>query len=178
MTDYRKAIDTPVGRLTLVASEKALVAVLWPDDAPGRVRLGPVAEDKNLPVLIETERQLSDYFAGARIAFDLPLDFRGTDFQKQVWRALLTIPFGETRSYAGIARQIGRPSASRAVGAANGKNPISIIATCHRVVGTAGDMRGFAGGLDVKERLLAFEGAARRNSATGSRAAKYTQPNG
>ena len=82
MSDVFKKIDTPVGRLTLVASEKALVAVLWPDDAPGRVRLGPVAEDKNLPVLIETERQLSDYFAGARIAFDLPLDFRATDFQK------------------------------------------------------------------------------------------------
>jgi methylated-DNA-[protein]-cysteine S-methyltransferase len=89
--------------------------------------------------------------------FDLPLDFRGTDFQKQVWAALLTIPFGETRSYGAIARQIGRPSASRAVGAANGRNPISIVAPCHRVIGSGGALTGFAGGIEVKRFLLELE---------------------
>ena len=89
----------------------------------------------------------------------MPLDFKGTDFQKSVWAALLTIPFGETRSYGDIARQIGRPTASRAVGAANGKNPISIIAPCHRVIGSTGALTGFAGGLATKERLLGLERA-------------------
>jgi methylated-DNA-[protein]-cysteine S-methyltransferase len=87
----------------------------------------------------------------------VPLDFRGTEFHKSVWKALLTIPFGETRSYAQIARQIGRPTASRAVGAANGRNPISIIAPCHRVIGSTGALTGFAGGLAAKERLLGIE---------------------
>jgi methylated-DNA-[protein]-cysteine S-methyltransferase len=104
-------------------------------------------------------RQLSDYFAGTRTHFDLPLDFHGTDFQKSVWAALLTIPFGETRSYAEIARQLGRPTAFRAVGAANGKNPISIVAPCHRVIGTNGALTGFAGGLEGKAFLLELEGA-------------------
>ena len=176
MTDYTKTIDTPVGRLTLVANDEGLVAVLWPDDAPGRVRLAPVVENANHPVLVEAERQLAAYFAGTLSAFTVPLHFKGTDFQKQVWHALLTIPFGETRSYAEIARQIGRPSAYRAVGAANGKNPISIIAPCHRVIGSAGGLTGFAGGLAVKERLLAFERAHRPDRTVGSGAGKYIQP--
>jgi len=100
---------------------------------------------------------LRAYFAGEREAFTVPLDFQGTPFQKQVWAALLTIPFGETRSYGEIARQIGRPGASRAVGAANGRNPISIIAPCHRVIGSTGKLTGFAGGLAAKARLLGLE---------------------
>jgi methylated-DNA-[protein]-cysteine S-methyltransferase len=123
------------------------------------VRLIPEAEDVAHPVLVETERQLVEYFAGSRKAFTLKLDVDGTAFQRKVWTALLTIPFGETRSYAQIARQIGNPDAVRAVGAANGRNPVSIVAPCHRVIGSTGKLTGFAGGLDVKARLLALEGA-------------------
>jgi methylated-DNA-[protein]-cysteine S-methyltransferase len=110
-------------------------------------------------VLVEAERQLREYFAGRRQAFDLKLDFAGTPFQKSVWKALLTIPFGQTRSYGEIAKQVGRPSACRAVGAANGQNPVAIVAPCHRVIGSTGALTGFGGGLDVKERLLRLEGA-------------------
>ncbi|MDV3457983.1 methylated-DNA--[protein]-cysteine S-methyltransferase [Sphingomonas sp. HF-S4] len=148
---------SPVGALTLVASDAGLVAILWENDRPGRVKLGAMAEAPDHPVLAETARQLRDYFDGRRTSFDLPLDFRGTDFQRRVWAALLTIPFGETRSYGAIARQIGRPNASRAVGAANGRNPISIVAPCHRVIGTNGALTGFAGGLAAKELLLGIE---------------------
>lgn len=158
MTHAFKTIPSPVGALTLVASDKGLAAILWENDDPDRVRLGAREEDAEHPVLAETERQLGEYFAGERKAFDLPLDFHGTDFQKRVWEQLLAIPFGETRSYGEIARALGQPSASRAVGAANGKNPISIVAPCHRVIGTNGALTGFAGGLEAKQRLLALEG--------------------
>lgn len=150
---------SPVGLLTLVASDAGLVALLWENDKPGRVRLGPVVEEPDHPVLQRAAAQLEDYFSGRRIAFDLPLDFRGTEFQKTVWAALLAIPFGETRSYGDIARAIGRPGASRAVGAANGRNPISIIAPCHRVIGSDGALTGFAGGIEAKRYLLRHEGA-------------------
>jgi methylated-DNA-[protein]-cysteine S-methyltransferase len=123
------------------------------------------AEESRHPVLVETERQLEEYFAGHRKQFALVLDVSGTTFQRKVWNALLTIPFGETRSYAQIAQQIGNPAAVRAVGAANGRNPVSIVAPCHRVVGSSGALTGFAGGLDVKARLLAFEGAAQGSMA-------------
>jgi methylated-DNA-[protein]-cysteine S-methyltransferase len=152
-----KTIESPVGELKLVASDKGLAAILWKHDDPDRVRLSPLVEDTDNPILLETERQLSAYFAGQRKTFTLPLDFKGTAFQRRVWEALLTIPFGETRSYGEIARQIGKPTASRAVGAANGKNPISIIAPCHRVIGSTGKLTGFAGGLAAKERLLGLE---------------------
>jgi methylated-DNA-[protein]-cysteine S-methyltransferase len=152
-----KMMDSPVGRLTLVASDKGLAAILWENDDPRRVRLSPLVEDRDNPFLVATERQLGAYFAGKLQTFTVPLDFTGTAFQKRVWQALLTIPFGETRSYAEIARQIGKPTAFRAVGAANGKNPISIIAPCHRVIGSTGALTGFAGGLAVKERLLGIE---------------------
>jgi methylated-DNA-[protein]-cysteine S-methyltransferase len=111
-------------------------------------------------VLDRAVSQLREYFSGRRRQFDLPLDFQGTAFQKQVWQALLTIPFGETRSYGQVATQVGRPKASRAVGAANGRNPIPIIAPCHRVIGASGRLTGFGGGLDVKARLLRLEGIA------------------
>jgi methylated-DNA-[protein]-cysteine S-methyltransferase len=150
-------IHSPVGKLTLVASEKGLAAILWENDDPKRVRLGSLTENPDHPILRETERQLAAYFAGRLNAFTVPLDFNGTAFQKRVWNALLTIPFGETRSYSDISRQIGRPTAFRAVGAANGRNPISIIAPCHRVVGSKGELTGFAGGLAAKARLLEIE---------------------
>jgi len=157
MTHWFSTVASPVGTLTLVASEAALVAILWENDAPRRVRLPAPIERPDHPVLAETARQLAGYFAGERRAFDLPLDFRGTPFQKRVWAALLDIPFGETRSYADIARAIGAPAACRAVGAANGRNPISIVAPCHRVVGANGALTGFAGGLEAKRFLLRHE---------------------
>jgi methylated-DNA-[protein]-cysteine S-methyltransferase len=107
--------------------------------------------------LLEAERQLDEYFAGTRRTFELPLELAGTEFQRSVWRALLTIPYGETRSYGQIARQIGRPAAVRAVGAANGRNPLAIVAPCHRVVGSTGKLTGFAGGLRAKAFLLELE---------------------
>jgi methylated-DNA-[protein]-cysteine S-methyltransferase len=152
-----KVIGSPVGPLKLVASSEGLAAILWKDDSPRRVRLGNVVEDETNSILRETERQLGEYFAGQRKVFTVKLDFAGTDFQRRVWAALLTIPHGETRSYAQIAKQIGSPAAVRAVGAANAKNPISIIAPCHRVVGSAGKLTGFAGGLHTKAQLLALE---------------------
>lgn len=153
-------LDSPVGTLTLVATDAGLAAILWENDRPHRVRLDIAAEDATHPVLVEAARQLKEYFAGRRTTFDLKLDPEGTPFQRRVWNALLTIPFGETRSYAQIAEQIGNPSAVRAVGAANGRNPISIVTPCHRVIGSTGKLTGFAGGLETKARLLALEGAA------------------
>ena len=148
---------SPVGQLKLVATETALVAVLWENENPNRVRLAELIENVQHPILLETQKQLNEYFEGQRQVFDLPLDFEGTEFQQKVWQALLTIPFGETRSYKQIAEQIGNVKAVRAVGAANGKNPISIIAPCHRVVGANGKLVGFAGGLENKDVLLKLE---------------------
>lgn len=152
-----KTFDSPVGKLKLVARGSKLAAILWENDKPGRVRLGPMREDEGSPVLAQAERQLDEYFAGKRSRFDLPLEFAGTVFQRKVWQALLTIPFGETRSYTDIAKQIGSAKAVRAVGAANGRNPISIVVPCHRVIGASGDLTGFAGGVDVKRKLLDLE---------------------
>ena len=151
------AFPSPVGLLKLVAGDKGLVAILWQDDDPLRVRVGETVEDADHPVLVETARQLDDYFAGRRKTFSVALDARGTDFQQAVWQGLLTIPFGETRSYGQLAAQLGKPSASRAVGAANGRNPISIIVPCHRVIGANGTLTGFAGGLAAKAHLMDFE---------------------
>jgi methylated-DNA-[protein]-cysteine S-methyltransferase len=156
-TYVSNTMPSPVGRLTLVASDAGLAAVLWENDDPKRVPLAIAGEDASHPVLREAERQLKEYFAGARTEFDLPLDFHGTQFQKLVWAALLAIPFGQTRSYGEIAQALGNPGASRAVGAANGRNPISIVAPCHRVIGASGKLTGFAGGLEAKALLLALE---------------------
>ncbi|MCX8957178.1 methylated-DNA--[protein]-cysteine S-methyltransferase [Erwinia psidii] len=157
MSYFFKMMRSPVGELKLIASDNGLAAVLWENDHPGRVRLLNPQEDSQHPLLLETERQLREYFAGERQRFTLCLDFSGTAFQKKVWHALLEIPFGETRSYGEIAREIGHPSAVRAVGAANGRNPVSIIAPCHRVIGANGKLTGFAGGLAVKAFLLELE---------------------
>lgn len=151
-------LPSPVGELKLVANGARLAAILWENDKPGRVRLGPMTPAPDNPLLQNAARQLQEYFAGHRDRFDLELDFVGTDFQKKVWAALLTIPFGETRTYRQIAEQIGNPAAVRAVGAANGRNPISIVAPCHRVIGASGKLTGFAGGLEAKQRLLVLEG--------------------
>lgn len=157
MTYAYKLMDCPVGQLKLVARGDRLTAILWENDKPNRVRLGELVLADDRPILLEAERQLHEYFAGNREAFDLALDFQGTEFQKKVWAALLTIPFGQTRTYAQIATQIGNVNAVRAVGAANGRNPISIVAPCHRVIGASGDLTGFAGGLANKMLLLSLE---------------------
>ena len=152
-----KFMNSPVDVLKLVASEKGLVAVLWENDNPRRVRLGEIIEEPLHPLLTRTEKELNEYFGRKRNAFSIPLDLRGTDFQKQVWEALLGIPFGETRSYSDIARRLGNPTATRAVGAANGRNPISIIVPGHRVIGVSGGLTGFAGGLGARAHLLNLE---------------------
>lgn len=156
---FSKTIDSPVGPLILVASGRGLAAVQWPKANPRCAPLDDVVEAAGNPILEEAARQLTEYFAGERTHFSIALDFGGTDFQRQVWAALLTIPFGETRSYGQIAKQIGRPTAVRAVGAANGQNPLPIIAPCHRVIGSTGKLTGFGGGLPMKEQLLTHEGA-------------------
>jgi methylated-DNA-[protein]-cysteine S-methyltransferase len=119
--------------------------------------LGAMMVDQRHPILLHTERQLDEYFAGKRKTFSIALDIRGTSFQKNVWEALLAIPFGETRSYGQLAKQLGNSKAMRAVGAANGRNPMSIIVPCHRVIGSSGKLTGFAGGLETKARLLSLE---------------------
>jgi methylated-DNA-[protein]-cysteine S-methyltransferase len=163
-----KWVDSPVGRLKLVATDEGLTGILWERERPGRVRLSAPAEEPSHTVLVEAERQLGEYFHGRRTTFRLALDFAGTAFQRQVWTALLTIPFGETRSYAQLARQMGKPSATRAVGAANGRNPIAIVAPCHRVIGATGKLTGFAGGLEAKANQLALEAGARTAHPTAA----------
>jgi methylated-DNA-[protein]-cysteine S-methyltransferase len=157
MTLFYKTMRSPLGELKLIASNKGLTAILWENEDPKRVRVGTPVEDSEHPMLKRVERQLREYFAGNRTGFDFNLDFIGTEFQKKVWKALLAIPFGQTRSYAQIAHEIGAPKAARAVGAANGKNPISIVTPCHRVIGSNGKLTGFAGGLDAKQYLLSHE---------------------
>jgi methylated-DNA-[protein]-cysteine S-methyltransferase len=157
MTYSYKTMKSPVGVLKLIATDKGLAAILWENDDPKRVRLTPLIENKTHPVLLATERQLEEYFEGKRTSFTVNLYPLGTEFQTKVWRALSEIPFGETRSYGEIAKRIGQTKAVRAVGAANRRNPISIIVPCHRVIGASGKLTGFAGGLKIKEQLLTLE---------------------
>jgi methylated-DNA-[protein]-cysteine S-methyltransferase len=148
---------TPVGELTLVASSAGLRELLWPEQ-PDR----PSAIEAPSKLLDEAARQLNAYFTGELRRFDLPLDLAGTEFQLRAWRALADIPYGETISYGEQARQLGRPRAARAVGAANGRNPLPIVLPCHRVVGAGGSLVGFGGGLSRKQRLLEHEASVRR----------------
>jgi len=151
-------IESPVGILTLVAGRDALVAVLWPDDDPNRVRLRFRAVDvDDNQVLSAASSQLDEYFAGSRTEFDLNLAPVGTKFQSLVWSALHTIAYGDTWTYGELATSIGRPTAARAVGAANGRNPLSIVVPCHRVVASTGALTGFAGGIATKRQLLDLE---------------------
>lgn len=158
MTHYRYSmLASPIGDLTLIAADDALAAILFDGQGLDRFRRGTPTRDDDWAVLVAAKRQLGEYFAGHRRDFDLKLDFGGTDFQRSVWTELLRIPSGQTRSYADVAAAIGRPAAVRAVGAANGANPIPIVAPCHRVIGKDGSLTGFGGGLPVKEKLLALE---------------------
>ena len=153
-------VDTPIGPLTVVATDTALRAVLWPGEPIGRVPLTDVdvcGDAAQHPILGEVARQLEQYFTGDRQQFDVPLDPVGTVFQRSVWMALRSIPYGTTISYGEQAARMGDRRKARAVGAANGRNPISIVVPCHRVVGSTGKLTGFAGGVDVKAWLLDHE---------------------
>jgi methylated-DNA-[protein]-cysteine S-methyltransferase len=150
-------IDSPLGPLRLLADPagEALIGLYLPRQAAPEAIAAPAAAAP--PVLARAAAQLAEYFAGARRDFDVPLAPRGTEFQRRVWRELEAIPFGQTRTYGELARAVGHPTASRAVGAANGRNPLSIFVPCHRVIAGSGALTGYAGGLDAKRWLLAHE---------------------
>jgi O-6-methylguanine DNA methyltransferase len=168
-TLYSTTIESMIGPLFLAASIKGLVALEFGTRLPGQqsIRPNPPARKENKRFAFEDSpramvsyvSELKEYFAGRRREFTFPLDLRGTDFQVACWRSLLAIPYGETRTYADIARAVGKPSAFRAVGMANNRNPIAIIVPCHRVIAADGTLCGYGGGLDVKRRLLELEGA-------------------
>jgi len=158
MSFTHRIVKTPIGRLKVIADDQGVVAILWKNDSERRVRLAPSRPHSKHAVLDKAEKQLHEYFNGKRKKFTVPLSLQhGTAFQRKVWTALRDIPFGETRSYSELAKAIGSPKAVRAVGAANGKNPLSIIVPCHRVIGSNGKLTGFAGGIPAKETLLNLE---------------------
>ncbi len=197
MADAHRTIASPVGDLVLTATETGLTGVYFPTSrhhpavsAPSSVSPHPLSSSPDGPhpltpspprsargrlfgrggtkeVLDKTEKQLKEYFAGSRTTFDLPLEPSGTDFQLSVWELLRKIPYGVTTSYGELARRLGEPKASRAVGAANGANPIPIIVPCHRVVGSKGELTGFGGGIERKRWLLEHEGALMALGAAG-----------
>ncbi len=157
--------ESPLGALRLVASDEGIRAILWPNDEVGRegdrlrVKLGR-SHAGSSNILMQAVRELDEYFAGDREVFELPLDPRGTEFQLLVWFGLASVPYGQTATYGQQAAALGRPKSVRAVASANGKNPISIVLPCHRIIGADGSLTGFAGGLDGKAWLLAHEGRA------------------
>jgi methylated-DNA-[protein]-cysteine S-methyltransferase len=151
-------MDSPVGPLTLVAADGVLCGLYM--DGQRHLPTAETFGQRDDIVLTDAVGQVEEYFAGQRTQFDVPMAFAGTPFQQLVWNALRTIPYGQTVSYGLMARQIGRPAASRAVGLANGRNPISIIVPCHRVVGSTGQLTGYGGGLERKQFLLALEQGA------------------
>jgi methylated-DNA-[protein]-cysteine S-methyltransferase len=162
---HTTTMQSPVGPLRIIAGAGGLRAILWGAEDAGRV--ASIDEDDvvegRTPVLDRAVAQLDEYFAGTRTEFDLPLAPQGTTFQQSAWMILRTIPYGKTISYGQQARQLGDPNKARAVGAANGKNPLSIVVPCHRVIGSAGQLTGFAAGLDVKSWLLDHERQPRLN---------------
>ena len=160
-TLYVDTLDTPIGTLVLAADAEGLRHIEFPSNRHPVSREGwvPGAEGAAADILAMTSQQLREYFDGARRDFELPLAPRGTAFQIEVWRTLATIPFGATWNYGELARAIGKPDAMRAVGAANGRNPLPIALPCHRVIGADGSLTGFGGGLPIKEALLRLEGA-------------------
>ncbi len=159
-------LESPIGRLRLAATSGGVVLIALPRSGGAGFRgwlerVLPNAEPVDrLPTLDVTCRELQEYFAGRRQKFTVPLDLRGTRFQLSVWRAIAEVPYGETRSYAELAQRVKRPTAYRAVGAANGANPVPIIVPCHRVIASDGKLGGYGGGLETKRRLLAFEKTA------------------
>jgi len=160
MKYYYSVMKSPVGDITLIADDENLCSIYWPNQEPDKKKFSDLERKDNSKVLRTAVKQLNQYFKGNRSVFDLPIQMDGTDFQRNVWHALSSIKFGETVSYRDIANKVGNPKAVRAVGAAIGKNPISIIIPCHRVIGTNGKLTGFAGGLGTKEFLLDLESTA------------------
>ena len=143
--------EYPVGPVGIAEDDGRIVGVFFGHNKK--------IQERETPLIKKAAKQLTEYFAGRRTTFDLPLEFRGTDFQKKVWEALMTIPYGETSTYGEIAKKIKNPNAARAVGMANNRNPIVIICPCHRVIGSDGSLTGYGGGLPNKEYLLRLEGA-------------------
>jgi O-6-methylguanine DNA methyltransferase len=163
-------LDSPIGPLFLAASEQGLIALEFDARLPGQQSIRPNPRhlreeekeftfEKSPRLMLPYTSELQEYFSGKRREFAFPLDLRGTDFQLACWRALLVIPYGETRTYAAIARVVGNPNAFRAVGMANNRNPIAIVVPCHRVIASDGTLCGYGGGLEVKRKLLELEGA-------------------
>jgi methylated-DNA-[protein]-cysteine S-methyltransferase len=151
---YFKIIDSPMGKIRLIATKAKLIGLDWD------VRLSQqkgLIEDKSHPILKQTEKELKEYFKGKRVSFTVPIEMKGTAFQKKAWQALSMIPYGQTLTYSEQALLLHKPSAVRAVGGANSKNPIAIIVPCHRVIGKNRDLTGFAGGLQKKKYLLELE---------------------
>ncbi|HCA06923.1 methylated-DNA--[protein]-cysteine S-methyltransferase [Chryseobacterium sp.] len=152
-----KDVPSSVGVIRVISSDTGLVAIIWEGEDYKRTKLSEPVRDDEHPLLLQAEQQLNEYFQNKRTTFDIPLDFRGTEFQIRVWEALLKIPYGITKTYGELAKILGDSKAVRAVGGALNKNPISIIVPCHRVVGVSGKLVGFAGGLDNKSILLDLE---------------------
>ena len=152
-------MDSPVGKLRLIASDEALVGV-WFEQGRDAARGAAGLTRKSTPILTRARAQLEEYFAGKRRNFDLPLEPRGTEFQRRVWRRLSQIAYGDTTTYGALAHELGNPKGSRAVGLANGSNPIPIVIPCHRVIGADGSLTGFGGGLATKAALLELENSA------------------
>jgi O-6-methylguanine DNA methyltransferase len=167
---HSTTLASPIGPLFLAASAEGLVALEFDARMPGQQTIRPNPRDlraesskiafaESATKLARYTRELDQYFDGKRREFSFPLDLRGTDFQLACWRALLAIPYGETRSYADIARAVGRPQGFRAVGMANNRNPVAVVVPCHRVIASDGTLCGYGGGLDIKRKLLELEGA-------------------
>ena len=150
-------VASPLGPLTVLASDNGVHAIAFENDRTEQVKTN-LPRTVNHPIINAATEQLAMYFDETLKVFDLPLDLRGTHFQKRVWKLLLEIPFGETRTYGDLARTLGNAGASQAVGAANGKNPVAIVVPCHRVIGASGHLTGYAGGMDKKRFLLTHEG--------------------
>lgn len=157
MSIHYTHVDSPIGPLLLAASDAGLHAIDFPE-SKHPARPGADWQAATHPLLEVASRQLAEYFAGQRRHFELPLAPQGTAFQRQVWQALAGIPYGQTWSYAQLAAHVGRPTAFRAVGGANGRNPLPIVLPCHRVIGADGSLTGFGGGLPIKQFLLSLEG--------------------
>ncbi len=154
---YYTFVKSPLGELLLVSDGVSLTHLAMEKQSHGPKIASDWQKNVVFPLFTQAERQLAEYFAGRRRTFDLPLHAEGTPFQKKVWAALLTINYGETISYGELARRIGQPKAARAVGLANGRNPLSIFIPCHRVVGKSGSLTGYGGGIDRKKKLLDLE---------------------
>ena len=157
---HQKKISSPIGILTLIASDTGLREVVFKNSSPKNESL---KTNNDHPILVRAEKELHEYFSGKRKTFSVPLEIEGTNFQKKAWNALLNIPYGETTSYGEQASRIGNKKAVRAIGAANGRNPLPIVIPCHRVIASTGHLHGFGGGLPAKKKLLELENVKIQN---------------